>query len=213
MTDYRSNSHKSKEKVAKEEKILEKKVDKVVTGEVITRKKPLGKRFREVFLGGEFRSAGEYLVAEVLLPAFRNLLVDATTKGVERVVYGDSGYARSRPAYDGRPRMTYNRPVNRSYSDLHPLRPNLPDQPTRNHRRGGGEELILGNRRDAELILERLQDVIDQYDVASVADLHELGGVPSSHVDQKWGWETLASAEIRQIRDGYLLDLPPAHPI
>lgn len=210
MTDYRNNSEKAKSPADDIGKDIEKRVDKVVSGDVVTRKKPLGKKFKEVFLGGELKTAGQYIVAEVLLPAFRNLLVDATTKGVERVVYGDSGYQKPRSGYDGRPRVTYNSPVNRGYDRG---RPNLPDQASRHRPRSGGEEMILSTRRDAETILERLQDIIDQYQVASIADLHDLAGIPTSHVDNKWGWETLRSSEIRQVREGYLLDLPPAEPI
>jgi hypothetical protein len=63
------------------------------------------------------------------------------------------------------------------------------------------------------MVLERLSDIIEQYAVASLADLHELAGIPTTHVDNKWGWESLRFAEIRQIREGYLLDLPPAEAI
>lgn len=63
------------------------------------------------------------------------------------------------------------------------------------------------------MVLERLNDIIDRYEVASVADLHELVGLPTTHVDNKWGWENVRYAEVRQIREGFLLDLPPAMPI
>ena len=190
----------------------DKKLEKVVSGEVVTRKRPLGQRMKDVFLGGEFKSAAQYIAAEVLLPAFRNLLVDATTKGVERVVYGESTQSRGRQQ-DYRPRVTYNDPIRR-YPTTGSVtqRGNLPDQPSQRARHDR-TELILSSRADAETVLERLSDIIDRYAVASLADLHELAGIPTTHVDNKWGWESIRFAEIRQIREGYLLDLPPAEAI
>jgi hypothetical protein len=58
-----------------------------------------------------------------------------------------------------------------------------------------------------------MTDIIDVYKVASVTDLHDLVGLPSTYVDNKWGWENLSYANVRQIREGYLLDLPPVEPI
>jgi len=224
--DYQGNTNKDKEKnqetnkdvtekvkAPKDESDRETKLEKVVSGEVVTRKKPLGKRVKELFLGGEFKSAGQYLAAEVLLPAFRNLLVDATTKGVERVVYGDSSLARGRAPSGYSPKVTYNTPINRGYSRNEMTRANLPDQPSRPRPRNDGTELILASRSDAEMVLERLQDVIDRYQVASLADLHELAGIPTTYLDNKLGWESLRFAEIRQVREGYLLDLPPTEHI
>ena len=73
--------------------------------------------------------------------------------------------------------------------------------------------MILASREEAELVLERLLDIISKYEVASLADLYDLTGLPSSHVDNKWGWTYLNNTEIRQVRDGYLLDLPPLEEI
>jgi hypothetical protein len=206
--DYQGNSNKSKE-VAKPELSKEKKVEKaVLEGKVVARKKPITTRLKTIFFGGEVDSAARYIAAEVLIPAFRNVIVDATTKGIERMVYGDSQYSRARPA-QYQPKVTYNTPVNRA-----PMRGHLPDQPSTPRRHRSDEtELIFGSRSDAEMVLERLSDIIDQYMVASVADLNEIVGLPTNHVDNKWGWENVRFAEIRQTRDGFILNLPPVQPL
>jgi hypothetical protein len=203
--DYQGNSNKKKAAETSIEPV--KKIEKVeLSGKVISRKKPLGARIKMVFFGGEFSSAMQYLGAEVLLPAFRNLLVEATTKGIEKMVYGDSPHSRTRtPEY--RPRVTYNNPINRPSAP----RANLPDQPNRS--RQSDTEIIFNSRSDAELVLERLQDIIDLYQVVSMADLNSIVGLPGSYIDNKWGWEHLQFAEIRQTRDGFLLNLPPAQAI
>lgn len=203
--DYRSNAHRSKQ-VPEDEK----NVEPVVTGEVIQKKRGFMQRFKSVFFGGDVRNAARYLGADVILPAIRNLMVDATTRGVERVVYGESAQQRRRPPTTFGSRISYNEPVRR------PDRAYLPGQPSRpigRQVRRDTNELILSSRDDAETVLERLLDIINKYDVASLADLYGLTGQPTSHIDSKWGWTDLRSTEIRQIHDGYLLDLPPVQEI
>lgn len=206
MPDYQGNSHKKREGIDPSEK---KKIEKVITTEVIVKKKSFGQKFKNVFFGGEFKNAARYITADVFLPAIRNLVVDATTKGMERIVYGESMTQRRRPPSSYGARVQYNSPVIRRD------RPYLPDQPMRSISpvRKDTNELILSSREEAELVLERLLDIIEKYDVASLADLYDLTGLPSSHVDNKWGWTYLNNTEIRQTRDGYLLDLPPAEEI
>lgn len=205
--DYQGNSNKDKDKKVRQPR-EDKVIEKVVTGNVIQKPPTLGHKFKATFFGGEFKGAMRYLAADVLLPAFRNLLVDATTKGVERVVYGESSARRHRP-FDYRSRVQYNSPLM-----ARPERARLPDQPlyTRQTRRETGD-LVLASREEADLVLERLIDIVDKYEVASVADLYELTGLPASHVDHKYGWTYLNNTEIRQVRDGFLLDLPPAEEI
>lgn len=205
--DFPSNSHKSKEEKPEKPK---KDIQKVVTGEVVQKAPSVGRKFKAIFFGGEFKSAARFIMGEVLLPAFKNMVVDATSKGVERMVYGDTSPRRRNAPYDmGRPLVSYNRMSDRG------RRATLPDQPplgglSRRHTSG---DIILVSRDEAELVLERLHDVLDQYEVAAVADLHELVGLPSSYVDNKWGWTRLTGADVRQVREGYLLVLPPVEPI
>lgn len=209
--DYQGNSNRSKEPENEEKPV--KVVERVVVGEVITRKKPVGRKIKEIFFGGELRGAAQYIAADVLLPALRNLLVEASTKGVERVVYGESARRPPARAYQYGPRVTYNNPINPAYRQDGPTsalgRPSLVELNKARNKRDG-VEIILASRQEAEMVLERLTDIINQYEMASVGDLNELVGLPSTHVDNKWGWLVLNDVVIRQIREGFLLDLPPA---
>jgi hypothetical protein len=66
-------------------------------------------------------------------------------------------------------------------------------------------------RADAEVVLEGLDTIIDQYEAASLADYYDLIGKPdvASPIDDKWGWmDSLGSVNIRQVADGYILELP-----
>jgi len=205
--DYQGNT--DKEKDAKGDKRLV----KVVTGEVIRKPETLGHKFRNVFFGGDIKASARFVAADVMLPAFRDLLVDAIVNGAKGVIYGDTTARRRSAEY--RPRVQYSNPINRSSTrDLREPRDRrayLPDQPHpyRNQERIDRQDIVLARKEDAEIVVERLIDVVDKFEVASLADYYELVGLPSSHVDHKWGWTYLNNIEIRQTRDGYIIDLPP----
>jgi hypothetical protein len=201
--DYQGNRNKDREPKV----VVEKHVEKVVTGDVVQKPKSIGHKFKDIFFGGDFKHAMKFVSAEVLLPALRNLMVDSVTKGAERLVYGESSYRRPRPNYDPRPIVSYNSPF---APRRDPRMPNIPEQGPRSYRptRRDANDIILTSREEAELVVERLIDIIDKYQVASLADLNDLLGLETSHVDNKWGWTYLNNVEIRQIRNGYLIDLP-----
>lgn len=207
LMDYQGNSNKGKGKQV--EKTEKPQIEKVVSGEVVRRERSLGRRFKDVFFGGEFKSAIRYVAADILLPSARNMFADAGKGAIDRMIYGDTGRSRGRPSHMG-PRVSYNNPINRAARDPRE-RVSLPDQPPHPYRQSQHEasEIIIASREEAELVLERLIDIVDQYDHASLADLYDLVGLASGHVDNKWGWSYLSNARVTQVREGYLLELPP----
>jgi hypothetical protein len=190
----------------KEEKVIE----GVVTTEVIVRPKSLGRRLKGIFLGPNIKGAANYVLRDVLIPAAKNMFVDSVHGGAERMVYRDAPRRRFDPS---RPRVRYDeasrydRPANRG---MLPDQPPLGGVPRRSRDVG---DIILVSREEAERVIERLGDVIDMYKVASVADLYDILKLPHSYIDNKWGWQHLHYANVRQIREGYLLDLPPVEPL
>jgi hypothetical protein len=185
-------------------------LEKAVTGEVIHKKKGLKKRFKEVFLGADAKGTTTYILVEVLVPAFRNMVFDAAQNGIQRFIYGDT--VRRHPS-PGRGRTQYNSPVSRGLSSMMDRRPTmLPDQPPRHSAQDRGD-IILSSNEDAASVLSRLIEIVDQYGLASVADLHDLVGLPTTYIDNKWGWVDLKYSKVRQVRDGFILELPPIEPI
>jgi hypothetical protein len=206
--DYQGNSDKSKKDKSE---LPEKNLDKVVKGEVIVKPKTLGNRFKSIFFGGDIDSAASYVVSDVLLPALRNLVVETVSRGADRLIYGEDSRRRRPSTYS--PRIQYNNPINRGGPSRTAY---LPDQRPVDKWAGGRktfEDVIVASKEDAETVVERLTDIVDMYDVVSVADLHELLGLPSSHVDNKWGWTHLAGVDVRQIREGWRIGFPPLEEI
>jgi hypothetical protein len=55
-----------------------------------------------------------------------------------------------------------------------------------------------------------MTDIIDKYDVVSIADLYQMCGLPSTYIDNEWGLSSLQYIDVRQTREGYIIDLPAA---
>lgn len=206
--EFPANSNKSKDEQKPEPK--KEAIEKVIQGEVIQKKKSFNSKFKEVFLGGELKTASKYIASDVLLPAVRNMVVEATSRGIERLIYGDAAPPR-RSGYGGGSRINYNRPTDR-YAPQQ--RAYLPGQSQQlQPRRQDIADIVLMNREDAELVVERLGDIIQAYDVVSVADLYDMLGLPSTYVDNSWGWTSINYVNIRQVREGFMIDMPRIEPI
>jgi hypothetical protein len=205
--DYQGNSHKARElHEVRDDKVVE----KVVKGEVVVSPPGLGKRIKGIFFGGEFRAAKGYIIADVLLPAARNALYDTISEGTKRLIFGESVANRGRRP-EMRSRVQYGSMHNRPYQSVM-----LPNQPPRNPVRMNyreSNEYLIETREEANDVLERMVDIVDKYEVASQADLLVMLGQLPSAIDHKWGWTYLNTAEVRQVRNGYMLEMPPMEEI
>lgn len=207
MENYPGNSQrvtatKKVETETTETKPTKKKVEKVVTSTVTRRPKPLGKKFSDTFVSGDARGVAVYVLNDVMLPAAKDMVADAVSQGIERMLFGDS--TRSRPTRRGGSAYTsYNRITSAPKRD-EPRR-----EMTRKARAAHDfDEIILESRAEAEEVLDNLYSLVSDYDVATVGDLYELVDQPSSFTDEKWGWVDLRGANITRVRGGFLLDLP-----
>ena len=75
------------------------------------------------------------------------------------------------------------------------------------------DDIFLETRGEAEAVLTRMDELIDEYGTVSVSDLYDLVGVTGSFTDCKYGWTDLRSASVSRTRDGYMLKLPRAMPL
>lgn len=207
--DYQGNANRDKEP---KKELPPKNLEKVITGQVIQKPKSLGYKFKETFFGGDAKSAARYVAGDVLLPALRNLLFDSVVGGVEKVIYGDSRFGRraGRPPTNYSARYQYDRSPIRTTGRPVEDRPSLPDQRPRVWRAPKREfnDIILSSREEADVVVEKLMDILEKYDVVSLSDLYEILGLPIDPIDNKWGWTYLGSLRVRQHRDGHIIEFP-----
>jgi hypothetical protein len=209
--EFPSNSHRVTE--PPKEKPEAKKVEPVVVNNVERRKTSFGRRFADTFVGGDARNVVQYVLFEVLVPAAKATITDAVSQGVERMIFGEgTGGSRRTGGYrSGGPSsyVSYNKFSSKRDPREEPR--GMSRQARANHDFG---EIILATRAEAELVIERLFHLVNEYEVATVADLLELVGETPSYMDGKWGWDDMHGASVRRYRnEGYLLELPRTKPV
>lgn len=206
MEAFPANSRKVKAPVSKREE--KPKIEKVIEGEVVRRKKPLGKRIAETFGATDMKSVGGFVLIDVLVPAAKDMVADAISQGIERMLFGEVRSTSRRPhkQYSNNGYVSYNR-----YNSQSQQKQSIPSRRARASH--DFDEIILETRVEAEEVIDRLFDLISKYESATVADLYELVGVQGSYTDDKWGWVDIRGAGITRIRNGYLLDLPRPEPL
>lgn len=217
-SEFPSNSQFPKKKTEpRPEEVKKKEIKPVVTGEVITRKKPLGKRFMETFLGGDAKGVGSYVLFDVMIPAAKDMVADAVSQGVERTLFGEVRTTSRRGRGFGVSSFTaYNRmsdprsPLSRREDPRERERASLSRRARATH---NFDEIILSTRAEATEVLDSLIELISSYELATVADLYALVDQTPSFTDERWGWADLRGTEIIRTRHGYLLNLPRPEPI
>jgi len=186
-----------------------KNISPVVTGGATRRRKSLRKQFKETFIAGDARTAIQYAMFDVLLPAARDTVLDVFQQGLEKLILGDSRRRGStRPPSGPTGHIQYNR-----YSSMSRLSGPERALSRQARSRHNFDEIVLDERAEAEEVIDRLFDLVSRYESASVADLYELVGLTATHTDNKWGWTDLSGAGVSRIRGGYLLDLPEPEPL
>jgi hypothetical protein len=208
IINYQGNAKKAKEPPGTPEK----KVEKIVSGEVVIQKKGIGRKAKEAVVAADFKSVGGYLIWDVLIPAVKNVIVDTATKGIERAIYGERA-VRTRNNAVGRGRGESRVTLFPYDQQRDPISARAVDVSSRRgieQRSSDRETYILSTREDADRVLDELTETIEAQGYVTVATLKELIGFPSTHVDYKWGWTHLIGVQSKQVREGYIIDFP--HP-
>lgn len=189
--DYKSNSNKSK----LEQKQSEKKVEKVISGSAKAKKKSEVKKLTDVFISEDICNVKSYIWNDIIVPIVKK----AISETVDVILYGESGNSKKKSPAS---RVSY-----RSYYE---------DRDD-NRRRAYGSirksnydynDIVLENRGDAEEVLIKLDELIDVYGSASIADLYDMVGMSGSYTDNRYGWDKPGVGSVVRVRDGWLLKLP-----
>lgn len=74
-------------------------------------------------------------------------------------------------------------------------------------------KIVVQSREEAELVIEHLGKIIDQYGVARISDLHDLVGLPNVYSNNLWGWSSTKGVSVFPVENGYSIKLPLAKTI
>lgn len=197
MEDYKSNSNRVKEQ---EPDLPQRRAEKVISGTATQRKKSGFDKLSSIFLASDISDVKNYIIQDVLLPTIKRAFYDIVCNGTGMLL-GE----RNPPKGGGQAsKVSY-----RSYYDrADDRRSNNSDSRSRSNYRYG--ELTFSTRGDAEVVLERMYELLDHFDAVSVADLFDLAGETCNYTDNKYGWTNLDSARVQSVREGYIIQLPRA---
>lgn len=202
--DYTPNSHKFKEEqkaTTQTAAPAEKKVSKVVKGNVKIKKKSEARKFADIFLPEDVSNVKSFIVQDVLIPALKKVISDT----VDTFLYGGSRRGNST---SNAGKVSYS-----SYygGDRFSSRDDRPPFDTRKGFDLG--DVILDTRQEANDVLNRMEELIDSYRKVSVGDLYDLLGKSCDYTANNYGWTSVRAAEVIRVRDGYLIKFPKPMPI
>lgn len=206
MEEYKPNSRRSRE-AAVQEAPKEKRVEKVVSGSTKRKKKNGFVKMADAFFQNDIRTVVSYVVDEILIPAAKRTVVDSIINSANMMVYGE---IRDR---DSRRPTNASRVNYRSYYDdrREPVRTGSGYVRPRNSY--APDDIIFDNRGDCEEMLDRMDEMIQQGMIVSVADFLDMAGEVPSHIDYKYGWESLRGATPKRVAEGWIIMMPRTVPI
>ena len=209
MDNYPNNSNRFKEEQEQKKKKAEvaktkenRKVQKVTTGKVRTKKRS---KVLDNFISEDVTDVKDYIIQDILIPTFKNTLSQMVSNGIDMMLFGEvRGDKRSRGKTD---RVSY-----REYYDRDRDRD---ERRSRSRNACDYDDIILDSKAEAEHVLDKMDELIGRYDHVTVADLYDLVGYDGGgYTANRYGWTSMRNADYTRLRDGgYLLKLPSAKPI
>jgi hypothetical protein len=188
---------------------VEQEIEKIIEGEATVRKPSRRSRLRQSFIAGDASSVGEHVFWNLLIPAAKDALSDMGSTFIDMMIYGEKRHRTNPGAPASGPgstsRINYGGISTGSRLVLGPSQNN----PVVEHQRFSPNEIVVSTRAEAEGIITKMFEVLEKYHVVTVANLYAMVGVSSDYLDSKWGWNNLDSADVKRVRDGVLLVLPP----
>ena len=180
--------------------IPERRAHKVVTGVATRKEAGIWKKVANVIFADSLEDAGKTIFYDLVVPTFKRMLLSS----FETMLYG--GYSN----------RSYRDDRSKVYTDYGSRFNDRPQQSDRNRYSSGARDLYdvgtitVPTRGEAELVLDQLNDIINQYGAARVADLCEAVDIPSSPTDNNYGWRDIRNARITPGPDGFVIRLPRA---
>lgn len=177
----------------------------VSKGSVAKKKRTVMDKFKESFLG-ESENLGDYVLYDVLVPAFRDTVSDMGFGIIERL-FGTGRSSRGRSSNivrdKGKSYVSYNSNNNRRDRD------NGRDLDRGARARHDFDNVVFINKWEAEDVLSHMVDLVTEYGEVTVRDFYELSDIESEYTDDKYGWTNLRDAYVDRTRNGFTIAFPP----
>lgn len=190
-----------------ERNIPEKKVTPVVKNKVKRKQKSSLSKFKDELIKDDIPNLKDYIIFDVAIPYLMNTVGDILNDTIDTVFHKG---ARS----GSRTRRTNSYVSYRDYGSRN-SRARVPDRPYAPVRRSGYnfDDIVIGTAKEAEDVLDQMTDIIGKYGIVTVNDYYDLVGEVGNSTDANYGWNSLRTADVVRVRDGYIIKLPRPKPI
>lgn len=196
------NSHKGRAEAKQKQAGEGKRAEKIVRGKVKTKKNDV-RKLTDIFISEDVVNVKSYILMDVLVPSIKKAIYDIVVNSLDMSLFGGRGNGR---------RSTADKVSYRDYNGV-----SRRDERTYSSSRTTSgysyDDIILETRGEAEAVLARMDEIMEEYEIVRVADLYDLVGVTGEHTDNKYGWTNIRNAEVERVRDGYRIKMPRALPI
>ena len=174
--------------------------------------------FRKVassIIEDSFENVKERAIGEVIVPGLKSLIFDSAMDMLDAMLFGASNSGPRNYSYSNS-RVRGPRQGDRtSYSQYYDR--NGYSAPRKAPREDYGgysmdpDDIIVATRMEANKVLGEVDKWIQRYGSASIAVYYDAVGLTADWTDNQYGWYSLKGAQIRHVRDGYLIVMPPTH--
>lgn len=205
VSSLEPNTHKYKaEKAANKER---EKVKPIIDRDkIVSTKKPLGKKFAEIFITDDVADIKTWLIKDVIIPGIQDTVLDMLS-----MMFRGESYSRGRSRTDRRDRYDDRT----SYTSYYRSSNDGRDRNSRRRRddryesddRVDFRNIVLSERAEAERLIDELRRRITDEGSVSIAELLELMGAQSRYTDANWGWDDERDIKIRRISSGFLIEV------
>ena len=197
MTDYKPNSHRYREeqKAASGEK---KRVEKVIKGTATVKKKNGLHKVADIFISEDAGNVKDYIINDMVVPTVKKTIVGVVDMLLNggRSTYNDR-FSNSKVSY------------RKFYDDSRDSRPSS----SSSRARFDHDDIEFETRGEAEAVLDEMFNVIDRYNLVTVADMYDMVDLPQPFTSNKYGWTNLRGANVVRVGGKYIIKLPKAMPI
>lgn len=171
---------------------------KVVKGDIKVKKKTPSRKMANAIFNDDIAEIKSYILSDVIMPNIKKVLYDIVTKGIEMALYGGNKPTKS----SGTTRTSY-----KAFYEKNDRRETIFNT-SYNY-----DDIIFSSYEEADEVLSYIDELIQTYGLASVADYYDLVGEKSSYTDNKYGWMDISNARITILKDGYMIKFPKALPL
>ena len=200
---FPNNSERAKEQALVPQKIERDRPEPVAHRVKVKKKETTGQKFKRLFFAEDINDIGGYLVNDLIVPSIKETFLNFMTAALMGDRRSNSGYYRGGKNGDSKTnynkistqgRVGFERRQKEDYSD--------------DRKQFDIDNILFATKAEADEILSRMDDCIENYGVVTVGYLYDLLEESGPYTLEYYGWRSLRTARVVHVRNGYSLELP-----